>query len=980
MITPRSTRLLRVPDLQTLHRVLAELAVSADPLAARAQVILVPTRGAGATLRRTLEGLLLHDAREALILPEILTRSDLYDRLYECVPDRPPRLSEFDREVLFRRAAHLVTRNGTPPPFRLRPALIVEILSFYDELRRRDRTVSDFERLMTDSLESSIDIDRGADRMMRQTGFLAAAFQEFERSVDRSGALDEHGLRRLLIERSIPSAFKHIVLTVADQAADPRGLWTADFDLLARLSHVERIDIVVTENILAAGFHQRIHDVLPGIEEERRVAILTPPVLLTPAPLPLQPGVRWFTSRDREEELADVARAVHSGVVSDRIAVVFQRPLPYLYLARSVFADAGLPYQAYDSFPLAAEPFAAAIDLVFTCATTEATRASLVELLGSPHWRFDGASGQPLGRDDVIALDLWMRELKYLGGWERLEALRSRPVSDEENRRVRLERRAAPALAAAVAAARDLRRVCEENLASAQIAALLTFIRKHERVPEKDAPSYVSHVRARAAILAALEALRDAHTRHDDAPIPIGELAGTVRRWIEGQTFSPRTGSTGVTLLDGPSAAFAGVDDLRIVGLVDSDWPERIRRSIFYPAWLLNQLGWPAETDRRTAARARFNDLVRLPRRRVSVSTFTLEADAIVSPSPMLEEVEHCGLTVERVEPGLSGIFLHDALSDGRIRGQDVTGDMASWLSLRASRTSPDDRAFHGFAGAYAPAAHAVSHVERYLDCPFKYFATYVLKVDEERDEESGLTPQERGQFLHEVFERFFSAWHARGRHGITAANLDDALAVFEEIALEMLQRLSEADRALERTYLLGSAAAAGLAERAFAFEIEHGIDVVERLLEFPLEGDFAFEDDEGVRSVRIRAKADRIDLLQDGTLRIIDYKLGRAPKPARALQLPVYGVCASQHLAGRHGRQWTVSRAGYVAFREKNAFVALGGPSSLAEALKDGQRRMLGAVSAIERGEFPVRPDEPFMCNWCGYPSVCRKDYVGDE
>ena len=40
----------------------------------------------------------------------------------------------------------------------------------------------------------------------------------------------------------------------------------------------------------------------------------------------------------------------------ERTAVVFQRPLPYLYLARSVFADAGQPYQALDSLPLAAEP------------------------------------------------------------------------------------------------------------------------------------------------------------------------------------------------------------------------------------------------------------------------------------------------------------------------------------------------------------------------------------------------------------------------------------------------------------------------------------------------------------------------------------------------------------------------------------------------------------------------------------------------
>ena len=49
----------------------------------------------------------------------------------------------------------------------------------------------------------------------------------------------------------------------------------------------------------------------------------------------------------------------------DRVAVVFKRPLPYLYLVREVFGSAGLPYQTFDAMPLAAEPFAAALDLVF---------------------------------------------------------------------------------------------------------------------------------------------------------------------------------------------------------------------------------------------------------------------------------------------------------------------------------------------------------------------------------------------------------------------------------------------------------------------------------------------------------------------------------------------------------------------------------------------------------------------------------------
>jgi hypothetical protein len=230
------------------------------------------------------------------------------------------------------------------------------------------------------------------------------------------------------------------------------------------------------------------------------------------------------------------------------------------------------------------------------------------------------------------------------------------------------------------------------------------------------------------------------------------------------------------------------------------------------------------------------------------------------------------------------------------------------------------------------------------------------------------------------VFEAFFGAWQSSGRGSLTMGNMADALVMFEGIADAKLAALPESDRALERTHLLGSAAAPGLAERAFAFEVEHGGEVIERLLEHELEGAFLFNAEAGPRTVRLRAKADRIDLMADGTLRVIDYKLGKAPKPGRALQLPIYGVCAQQSLAERHGRTWTLGRAGYVAFREKNSFVALGGSSSLDEAVAAGQVRLLTAIDAIERGEFPPNPDEPFICTRCGYASVCRKDYVGDE
>ena len=79
MITPRLTRLVRVADLQAMHAFIAQCTGTAD---ARACAVIVPTRGAAEALRRTLENRALTDKNPALILPDILMRAELYDRLH----------------------------------------------------------------------------------------------------------------------------------------------------------------------------------------------------------------------------------------------------------------------------------------------------------------------------------------------------------------------------------------------------------------------------------------------------------------------------------------------------------------------------------------------------------------------------------------------------------------------------------------------------------------------------------------------------------------------------------------------------------------------------------------------------------------------------------------------------------------------------------------------------------------------------------
>ena len=62
------------------------------------------------------------------------------------------------------------------------------------------------------------------------------------------------------------------------------------------------------------------------------------------------------------------------------------------------------------------------------------------------------------------------------------------------------------------------------------------------------------------------------------------------------------------------------------------------RRNIFYPSGLLKALGWPSEKDRRAAAGSRFLVLLTSASARVELSTITLDDEALVTRSILLDE------------------------------------------------------------------------------------------------------------------------------------------------------------------------------------------------------------------------------------------------------------------------------------------------------------------------------------------------------
>ncbi len=978
--TPRITRLIRVRDLRAFRDAAITLAGEGAPFDARDRLVVVPTRAAAAHLR---EGIEAHAfARgHAVIVPDLITPRELDERLAERL-DTPRRmLTGAEREALLGSACRATRDAGQKPPFEIRPGLIAEILRFYDELRMRRNSVDDFERRARYLLEPGASTDRGAERLVSQTRFLAAAFREFERRVAEHGE-DEHARRARLAISPAARPYRHIVLTVTDRAFDPYGLYPADWDLLTRVPHLGRLDAIVCDTMLAGALHERMHHMLPGIEEVSFDATdaSSAPVLLTSG------DERILRARDREEEVASFARrmksaARHGELASpNRAAFIVRRPLPYVYVAREVMRSAGIACQTFDALPLAAEPYAAALDLVLSCISANFARGPAIALLHSPHFRFGDL-------DDIPALDRALAEAGYLGDAESLDRLLESwrapsPGSGEAGATVRgrMERalRAGEILREIVGELAPLRSPAPVG---DHLARLLNFLMTHDGSNEQDR-SYAVNAgrtrRARGAILGTLVALRDGWARFDNTPVDSDVVAALIRRWIEVQTFAPRAGNSGIHLVDAWSARFGDFDEAHLAGLVDGEWPEPARRNIFYSSSILRELGWPAESDRLAGERALFADLLRLPSSRLIVSVFMLEGDALVSPSSLIDELDHADFDMTKAATSPARIFEYEALCFEPLDTSPLrTPEARAWAERRVKHV--ERRPEKGWTGAHRAPAYSLSALERYQDCPFKFFASDVLRLDEIPEDESTLSPRARGRFIHEVFQRFFEAWEARNGGAITSESLDDARTLMAEIAEPLLARLPPADAALERARLFGSAISTGSVDVVFEREASSDARLVARRLEHRLEGEFALGSPDG-RRVPLRGVADRIDVLEGNRLRVIDYKTGSAPNPRRALQVPIYALSAQEReQAG--GQRWTIDEAAYIAFSGKRSYVPVIKPGTAAEdVLNAARERLFAAVDGIERGEFPARPHDPIICTWCAFVAVCRKDYVDHD
>lgn len=197
---------------------------------------------------------------------------------------------------------------------------------------------------------------------------------------------------------------------------------------------------------------------------------------------------------------------------------------------------------------------------------------------------------------------------------------------------------------------------------------------------------------------------------------------------------------------------------------------------------------------------------------------------------------------------------------------------------------------------ALRPARLRVSEIETLIRDPYAIYARRVLRLEPLDDLEQAPDAALRGSLIHDAFRAYVDAVSAGGPSGPAALQeigrgLFEPLSAFPEVTAYWWPRFVR------------------LAAWFATADEEMRADAAQRLTEIGGEWDLDMPE----RQIRLAARADRIDVLRDGSLRIVDYKTGSPPSTPQiqsglAPQLPLEAALARQGAFGEavKGREVT--------------------------------------------------------------------------
>ena len=281
--------------------------------------------------------------------------------------------------------------------------------------------------------------------------------------------------------------------------------------------------------------------------------------------------------------------------------------------------------------------------------------------------------------------------------------------------------------------------------------------------------------------------------------------------------------------------------------------------------------------------------------------------------------------------------FLRTLIGDRRLNGSLTTSDSNGSGSARLPlEPSPVGR-WMLLPPAFAKDEMALSAnaVQSYSTCPMKFKLERDWKIPGE-----AAAAMQYGFAIHTVLKHYYDpAAHAQ------ELTIEDAVLAFKrEFAKgyidDPVQRRMYEERGEEQLRTLLQSSPRGSVEVMAA---EHK---------------FSFK----LGDREIKGRIDRIDRLEDGAVRVIDYKTG-APKDRKfadeSLQLSIYAMAVAQ-------MKLTPRELVLVNVQDNSQAASFRTPKQLESARAEIDR----AAEGIARGEFDPKPGQ--HCRWCDYRRLC--------
>ena len=431
-----------------------------------------------------------------------------------------------------------------------------------------------------------------------------------------------------------------------------------------------------------------------------------------------------------------------------------------------------------------------------------------------------------------------------------------------------------------------------------------------------------------------------------------------LQRLANARQFQPESEPVPIQILGVFESSGLRFDQLWIMGMHDAAWPPSSGPNPFLPFRLQRRFNMPQSSPKRELEFATLlagRMLSGAPE--VVVSNPEREADSDLRPSPLFVDLPETSATELGVFPGF---------------------DYAEELRLSSRMETINDHEAPPWTGSEARGGTAIFSYQ--AACPFRAFGQLRLGADAHDVAQPGLSALDRGLLIHGVLER---VWAQLGSHaGLMSTDEDKLAALVRMTSGAAIQEMSPRRRALRHARF------ATIEQARLQRLVTEWLELEKARQPFSV---LHREEKRRVRvsGIDIGMRADRVDVLEDGTLVVIDYKTGlngpsrwESDRPDEP-QLPLYAVAAESEVSGVFFGTLRIGEVGFRGLAVAEGLVPGVRPNgqhvSLAVAIENWRAVLDRLGREFRAGKAPVDPKKPgATCRHCPLTALCRINDAG--